>query len=147
MLLTLTRYGSTPYGVFGDITAGDQVFYTIEQIWNDNRKGQSCVPLGEYLLLWQPTTTNVPASYGGHTWYLEGDTVSALHESAKARTRCAFHVANTSADVRGCVGVGEVLTSLAGQWAVGRSRNAMERLLQEIGKGDHYLNIVQADCG
>lgn len=147
MLLILTRYGSTPYGAFGELQAGDQVFYTIEQEWNDNRKGQSCVPLGEYRMLWRPTTTSVPDSYDEHSWYLEGATVSADHESDKPRTRCCFHIGNTAKNFHGCIGVGLSLTQLIGMWAIGSSRKAMDMLINEVHAGDHYLLIKQGDCG
>jgi hypothetical protein len=146
MNLTLTRFGSTPFGTFGNLEVGGKVFYTVERPWLDNEKGKSCVPLGHYSLVWQPTTTPVPASYEGGTWYLNGGTVTAGHTGAH-RTRIAIHIGNVSEDVQGCIALGRALGYVRDRWAVTASRSALEGLLQGIGKGNHTLDIVGSDCG
>lgn len=54
MQLTLTRdpNRSDDSGTFGTMAIDGEMFcYTAEQPWNDNKEGQSCVPLGDYALI------------------------------------------------------------------------------------------------
>lgn len=150
MDLELVRFGSTPYGTFGKllIPQGPDIrkFYTVERPWLDNEVGVSCVPLGEYGLIWLPTTTPVPAKYNGHTWYLEGDTVG-LEPGQKQRSRVAVHIGNTMADLRGCIAPGANLTSLEGAWGVGRSRASMDDIYALLGPEHHRLTISAAPMG
>ena len=127
-------------GTFGEIYLNNRRLYTIERPWLDNKPRVSCVPSGEYDLLWKPTTTPVPNQYDGHTWYLEGETVSSGW-SGKPRTRCALHVANIMQNVNGCIGIGRTLGSFKRQWAINGSRVAMVDLLSAIGGEDHCLTI------
>ena len=43
--LILKRYGSTPYGTFGELNIRGKVFYTVERQWLDNVRSISCVPI------------------------------------------------------------------------------------------------------
>ena len=142
MIITLTRYGSTPQGTFGEIWLGNRKFYTVERPWLDNQPYKSCVPLGDYKLLWKATSTSVPNEYDGHTWYLDGETV-ASGWSGKPRTRCCLHIANTQMDVNGCIGVGKQLGTRNAQWAIKSSRIALVELLEQIKGEDHELVIRQ----
>lgn len=155
MKLYLERYGSSPMGTFGELRfsektqANGRIFephhricHTVERRWVGNKPFVSCVPRGTYRLRWLPTTTNVPALYQGHTWYLEGPTVSTKHSSSKARTRCCFHIANVEGDVNGCVGAGDRLSTLStGEWAVLNSVDTLQGLLEVLGPADHDLVI------
>ena len=76
--LILKRYGSTPYGTFGELNIRGKVFYTVERQWLDNVRSISCVPLGRYELKWRKTTTSVPENFDSHTWYLVGDSVGMV---------------------------------------------------------------------
>ena len=125
-------------GTFGELHAGRLKLYTVERPWLGNTPSESCVPFGEYRLTWHQTTTPVPADYGGHTWYLEGGSVGL---SNAPRTRIAIHIANTAADVSGCIGVGFYLGALDSSWAVLQSRHAMEALLDEVGMLGNWLRI------
>lgn len=146
MRLTLKRYGSTPNGTFGELQVNGQTFYTVERPWKDNEKGVSSVPLGHYSLVWMPTTTPVPSLFRGHTWYLNGGTVTCHHEGAH-RTRCAFHIANVFDDVDGCVGVGRGLGYLDRKWAVSGSRDALKDLYKLIGGQNHLIDIIAGEMG
>lgn len=134
-------------GSFGRLVAGNRMFYTVERQWLGNKPFKSCVPLGEYDLVWLPTTTPVPDEYEGHTWYLSGETVSADYSSEKPRTRIAFHIANLGNEVEGCIGTGRHLTTLSGSWAVGRSRAAMVDLLAVLPREGGKMKIVPGKLG
>lgn len=152
MKLQLTRFGSTPFGTFGKLSiygiSGFKLF-TVEQMWNNNLPGESCVPLGSYHLVWQPTTTSVPTSYHDKSWYLSGGSVT--HEQTLSpgitRTRCCLHGANTIQELRGCIAPGRSLGVVGMQWAVIRSQQALADLLNAIGPYDHELVITNAPCG
>ena len=132
--------GSSPMGTFGKLIVQSEVFYTVERPWVDNKPFESCIPLGDYRLLWRPTTTAVPEEFDGHTWYLEGEHVG-LYDGDKARSRCCLHIANTSDNVNGCIGPGLGLGALSQNWAVLSSRPALLKLLQLVGPQDAELSI------
>ena len=138
--------GSSPFGRFSAWHLQDRVFYTVEKPWASNTPYQSCVPLGEYRLLWRPTTTKVPHQFDGHTWYLVGDTVG-LEKGEKRRWGCAIHIGNTDEDVEGCIAPGLALGALKSRhsdrarWGVTASTQAMLNLLQLLGPEDHELSI------
>lgn len=146
MRLTLERYGSTPYGTFGELTVEGETFYTVERPWKDNEKGVSCVPLGHYSMVWMPTTTPVPSMFRGHTWYLNGGTVTCHHEGAH-RTRIAMHIGNVCTDVQGCIAIGKGLGYLSGKWAVTASRDALKDIYRLVGGKNLTLDIVKGEMG
>jgi len=144
--LVLTRYGSTPYGTFGQIKVGKETFYTCERPWLENKPHVSCIPLGCYSLLLLPTTTLVPSSYGEETWYFDGETVAAIPDT-RQRSRCAIHIGNISSDVSGCVLLGTSLGWVKGCWGVLSSRAALERFSQAVGRVNHHILIQSSPCG
>jgi len=147
VIAVLERFASTPMGAFGRLLVGDRAYYTVERPWLENAVRKSSVPLGDYDLLWLPTTTPVPEEFGGHTWYLSGGTVSADHLSYCERTRIALHIANTSDEVEGCIGIGQHLTCHAGRWAVAKSRAAMLDLYASLPRDGARLSIVAGQLG
>lgn len=147
MIVKLTRFCSGPMGTFGRLEAGDRHWFTVERPWLDNTPMKSCVPLGEYDLVWQPTTTNVPEEYAAATWYLDGGTVSSEHVSSRRRTRVAVHIGNTMDDVSGCIAVGTDLATIGNRWGVSRSRGAMIDLLASMPRHGAKLNITAAALG
>lgn len=135
-------------GTFGELVVSGETFYTVERPWHNNRPFVSCVPLGEYDLIWQPTTTQVPEEFGDLTWYLRGETVSEKIVSQKPRTRCCFHVANKFEDVNGCIGLGNGLGAFSARmWAVKNSIVALNDLLSLVGGRDHSLTIAGSEMG
>ena len=147
MTIILQRFGSTPFGTFGRIVIDGKTYFTLERQWSNNEPGVSCVPLGSYTLHWQPTTTPVPDSYDGYTWYLDGESVSRNHASEKPRTRIAVHIGNTQKDIRGCIAVGRSLSMIGKEWAISSSNAALTDLLEAIGPGNHQLMIIDGAMG
>lgn len=141
-----TAFCNGPHGRFSEIQVQGRTFYSVEKPWRDNRPYESCVPLGEYKLVWRPTTTNVPHQFDGHTWYMVGETVG-LVKGEKHRWGCAWHVANFCDQVKGCSGIGQSLgfgespKTETLRWCVNRSGDTMLELLQLLGPQDHELSI------
>jgi len=130
--LTLTRFCYAPHATFGQIRFGDGLtIYTVEKPWQDNEPFLSCIPEGTYRCTWQPTTTSVPASFNGHTWYVEGGN-GLVGLNLGVRTRIAWHKGNTSDDVQGCIAVGQRLGTVSGKWAVVGSQDALIALRSRL---------------
>ena len=87
--LKLIRY-YTPNATLGIILHDFQMWATIERPWRDNKKNVSCIPEGVYVC----QRVDSPR---------HGDTFEVKH--VVNRTHILFHVANTSDDVKGCIGV------------------------------------------
>lgn len=106
----------TRFALFGDRTLGrlkidDLELWTIERPWINNVPFKSCIPTGQYKV----RRTNSPR-FGPDTWQVQ---------DVPDRTHILFHVANTSADVVGCIGCGiSLYPDLNG---VGNSRKAMAK--------------------
>ena len=106
----------TRFALFGDRTLGalkidDFQLWTIERPWLNNVPFKSCIPTGQYKV----RRTNSPR-FGPDTWQVQ---------DVPDRTHILFHVANTSADVVGCIGCGiSLYPDLNG---VGNSRKAMAK--------------------
>ena len=106
----------TRFALFGDRTLGrlkidDLELWTIERPWLNNVPFKSCIPTGQYKV----KRTNSPR-FGPGTWQVQ---------DVPDRTHILFHVANTSADVVGCIGCGiSLYPDLNG---VGNSRKAMAK--------------------
>jgi hypothetical protein len=145
--IVLTRYGSTPYGTFGEVKVDDSVFYTVERPWLDNEPYESCIPEGCYEMLWLKTTTPVPSEFEGNTWYLKGDSVGVFANENKQRSRVANHIANTDKDVRGCIGWGKSLSYIESRWGVASSHTAMKELLAILGPENHSISILSSKMG
>jgi hypothetical protein len=128
--LIIDRFAYTPNGTFGRMTMPDgEILYTVEDPWRDNRRGESCIPEGVY------TCVPRPFHRGGYP---------AIHVTGvPGRSLILFHVANSQNDVRGCIGPGESLGWVHGQWAVTNSRRAFGTLMRHYGGKDFTLTVRQ----
>lgn len=147
-MLVLKRYGSMPFGTFGELILpnSEMRFYTVERPWLDNKPRLSCIPLGNYKLLWLPTSTPVPKQFHCHTWYLYGDTVG-IRGDGKHRQNCAVHIGNIHTDVTGCLAIGHKLGIVKGKLGVIASRSALEALYDICGPKDLELAIISSLMG
>jgi hypothetical protein len=100
-----------PDCTIGVLTYENGTLYTIEKAWRDNRPFESCIPEGEYTL----RRVDSPR-FGPDMWEVC---------SVPDRYHILIHVANTSDDVVGCIGLGTtVYPDLQG---VGNSRKAIKQ--------------------
>ena len=91
-MIELIRFGLFKDRTIGRLTYNDEHFYTIERPWLDNKQNVSCIPAGYYKL----GRVDSPR-FGPDTWEIKG---------VPGRTHILIHVANTSHDVIGCIGLG-----------------------------------------
>jgi hypothetical protein len=131
-MIELIRFGSFKDRTVGRLTYNDEHFYTIEKPWVDNQQNISCIPTGSYKLI----RVDSPR-FGANTWEVANVT---------GRSHILIHVANTSADVIGCIGLGMgVFGQLQG---VSSSRKAIENFyLMTAGKTEEELTIRNGALG
>ena len=91
-MMELIRFGSFKDRTVGRLTYNDEHFYTVEKPWADNKPNVSCIPTGYYKLV----RVDSP-KFGENTWEIADVT---------GRSHILIHVANTSVDVIGCIGLG-----------------------------------------
>lgn len=110
MLITLKRIASREDGTFGVLLADGRPFaVTLERPWRDNRKGESCIPSGEYACV------RVNSPKFGHTWMVR---------DVPGRSEILFHAGNTFSDSHGCILVAEKFAT----WSDGSTSIADSKL-------------------
>jgi len=124
-MVILERYGYTPMGTFGRLHYRDLHCYTVEKQWEHNQPFISCIPVGIYKL-------ETTIFYGGDGPGGKRDYPTYKLLSVPNRSQIKIHVANTSDDLMGCIGLGTQLGSLSKRWAVLESKLALRRFLDEM---------------
>lgn len=144
LMKTVGRGGSTT----GILTVGDQQFFTIEQPWNDNKIGESCVPAGTYKLVPYSSPTH------GATYCLDNPLLNIYGPGPfpiGGRSYCELHSANWARQLEGCIALGlegqpmfDPVTKLV-EPAVENSRDAIDMLFRIINVGvtGHILTIIR----
>lgn len=140
MRFTLTRdlycedYGQS---LFGDIQGDDNSFsgLTCERNWNNNERGESCVPDGFYYL--EP---HEGVKYKG-TYALIGSDVSHYPEQGVARSACVIHWASQGSNLQGCVSIGSKILRQVSDVRLQDGLNDTFTDLLKSKKGPHYLTI------
>lgn len=133
------RIGQGLDGTFGRLIMPDDfIFYTCECPWEDNKPNVSCVPEGQYELVYDDSPLIKRLTNGRYTggWELVG---------VNGRTECKFHPANWPHQLQGCIGVGSSYGLIRSQLAVGNSQSSFDVLMEMLGtdKTDrHELHIA-----
>ena len=132
MILNLKRIASRDDGTFGVLLADGAPFaVTLERPWRDNRKGESCIPPGNY------TCVRVKSPKFGPTWMVR---------DVPGRSEILFHAGNTFADSHGCILVAEKFETWSdGSVSIADSRIGMAELLA-ITRDLVSLDLVVEDC-
>ena len=129
-MIEITRFALFSDRTLGRLTIDDLELWTIERPWLNNIPFKSCIPEGQYRV----RRTNSPR-FGPDTWQVQ---------DVPDRTHILFHVANTSADVVGCIGCGLSLYSdLRG---VGSSRKAMAKFDNCLQGLDERDLVIKSDA-
>jgi hypothetical protein len=125
--IILTRFAYSPLATFGTLKVDDFECYTVERPWLDNKAFESCIPEGEYAI------ELGRYNRGGYAAY----EIKAVPD----RTHIKIHIGNTCNDVVGCIGLGERLGSIHGEWAVLNSRNTYQKFM-EVMDGETEGRII-----
>lgn len=116
MKITLQRIALRPDGTFGVLLADGAPFaVTLERPWRDNRRGESCIPPGDY------TCVRVNSPKFGPTWMVM---------DVPERSEILFHAGNVFTDSHGCILVAErYIVWQDGGCAIADSRVGMAELM------------------
>jgi hypothetical protein len=132
--LFLDRFAYTPYGTFGRLTTSDGLlWWTVERPWADNRRNESCIPLGFYRMvrtIFHRGTADPDDDYDAYEILDVPD-----------RSRILVHVGNTMDDVQGCIAVGSALGYVNGKWAVTNSRLAFGNFMEKMNGDAAILRV------
>lgn len=135
-MLLLERFAYSPLGTFGKFHADDFWCFTVEQPWNHNQAGHSCIPEGIYTLKQRRSAVVLKTTRGAYTLGWEVTNVPD-------RTFIMLHPGNTMDDVEGCIAVGDQLGWVNAKWAVLNSRNTFSRLMDALGEPDSIQLRIQ----
>lgn len=128
-MIELRRFCYAPEGTFGRLLIGNQLMYSVERPWRDNRPFESCIPVGEYVL------TLGRYHRGGYDAYELLD--------VPGRSLIKVHKGNIPEDLAGCIAPGAALGALHGKWAVLSSGAAFDRLMEAAqAQGADRIRIV-----
>jgi len=113
----------------GILIVNGEIFYTMERPWLNNRRNASCIPSGEYSVVFLPRSAS--GKYK-KVWHVL---------NVKNRSGILIHNGNLVAHSRGCLILGAKAGQLSGRPAVLQSRTAMRKLLESVGTEPFSLNI------
>ena len=129
------------FGTFGRLQIGDVDLFTVEQPWRSNQPFSSCVPAGIYHV--EPWVS--PTHGACFILRNEAASIYKTYDEAKdvlgGRWGILFHVANTAAELQGCIAPGTGLGTPYGRWGVTGSADAMDTLHRVLKNGSHTLDI------
>lgn len=130
-VLTLKRIAENKDTTFGVLLEGDEpICNTVELPWRGNVHDASCIPLGEYIC-------KFPHPHSGYdTWEITG---------VPDRAGILIHKGNTSAQIRGCVLVGQSFDFVIDRRGVANSAEAFAKLLRWL-HDDKEFKLVVAKC-
>lgn len=115
-----------------------EILQTIELPNKNNQQRVSCIPEGEYILKLRESPIVRKTSKGK---YLRGWEVTDVPN----RTFIMIHIANTTKDILGCIGVGMVRGMLAGTPAVLRSSEAFNIFMKALTENEYTLVIKEKE--
>ena len=135
MILRLDRTSTGSDGTFGELTALDFDFYTLEKPWVDldgNGHGdpqKSCITAGSYECVWHESP-----KYG---WCYEVTNVPG-------RSHILIHPANWEHQLLGCIALGKGRGVLSGKPAITQSRDAIKEFHAAMREQSFTLEIQWA---
>jgi len=120
----LVRVAYIPDGTFGVLFDEETPFcLTLEREWNDNKRGESCIPTGTYLC------RRVQSPKFGDTFEICG---------VPGRSHILFHKGNLEDDSHGCVITGEEYGEYKNKVAVLSSGRAFREFKQRTDSIDSF---------
>lgn len=126
-----SRSRSNGEGTYGELRIGGHHFaYTVEQPWNNNVQGHSCIPvgLGYKLLPYNSPAHGATVVFHNPALNIYG-TPAMIPHGVAGRSLCEIHSANWSFQLKGCVALGDALTDIPPHGlGVTESAKTVERL-------------------
>lgn len=130
----LVRYKRTTKETLGCLVVGGQMFYVLEPTWRENKTNVSCIPAGQYKVMYLPRSNSgkyKPCFY-----------VSAVPN----RLGILIHSGNIHKHTKGCLLLGTRSGKLVGNNAVLNSRYAMRKLTELIrATKEKHFNLEVVD--
>lgn len=134
--VALVRMESDKFGTFGKLTTPkNQVFWSGELMWLDNKADFSCVPLGKYICKWVDSPK--------HGWCYQ-------LQNVPSRENIEIHAMNffgnkdldatLTCDSLGCIGLGRIISTM-GQKCILGSKAAIHAFSVEMAGMDFELII------
>jgi hypothetical protein len=128
--IVLKRISSNPNVTFGVLTnavTGLPICVTIEKPWKNNTQYISCIPKGIY------RCKPIVSRKFGEVYEIT---------DVPNRSHILFHIANTEAELKGCIGLGTKYGYLDDKPAVLESKIALNYFKKHIGKNEFLLEVL-----
>lgn len=124
MMVNLKRLSMTATETLGCLMIdGKPICWTLELPWKNNRRGESCIPIGHYHI----------KRFDSPRFEMETFKVYDLQgREVAGRDGIIIHAGNTVADTEGCILLGLDVGMLKGQTAILQSKNAVSRFMDEL---------------
>ena len=114
----------------GHLLVRDTVFYILELPWRDNLPNISCVPTGEYEVVYLPVSSS--GKYKN----------VYLLRNVPGRGGVLIHNGNIVDHTHGCLLIGLSLTTMAGRLAIANSRTALFNFTNLLNQKNFTLQIA-----
>jgi hypothetical protein len=126
----LIRVASNLTATYGVLVQGNIPFAVcLERPWRDNKKGESCIPAGNY----ECRRVNSPRF--GNTFEVT---------NVPDRSEILFHKGNLEDDTHGCILVGESFNPVLGRPGITASKEGFEEFLHMVGMTNIFpLQILE----
>lgn len=133
MKLILQRVGEKHNATLGRlyVPGTNRIIYTLEDAWRDNKRNESCIPVGEYEFA--PHGWGQPANaHFKRVWRLK---------NVPGREGILIHSGNTIEDTSGCILIGFDSSVALGHAVIFHSRPAIDLLREIVGIQSGTLDI------
>ena len=139
--MIIRRFCYATWGTYGAVELpGGKELLTVEQPWNDNRPGKSCIPEGEYQC--ESAMYYAGDGVGGKRDYPAIEIFGSL---LNGRTLIKMHIANVPSELRGCIAFGLAPGWYRGQWSVRNSTDAFAEVMKQFGGREFTLRIERRE--
>lgn len=127
-LFTLKRIADTENGTFGVLFDESEPFaVTVERRWLNNKKGESCIPNGEYVC------KRIQSPKFGDTFEVT---------NVNGRDAILFHKGNLQDDSHGCILVGENFARLNGKTSIAASGEGFAEFKDRLKDQNDFKLII-----
>ena len=128
-------------GTYSHLTVGDYKCLILEDPWNDNKEGVSCIPPGHYPL-------KLGIYFGGDGPGGKEDYPSYEILEVPGRKLIKMHIGNTIKDTQGCLLFGTDIAVYNDLWSIAASRKAYAGFMDVMaGIDSTFITIDATNAG